>query len=166
MKNFLQHKSRKITGYTLIELLIVIGIIGILSTISIISFSAIRSNEVDTRVISDMKMISFGLERYRAVYGQYPQCIGTNCDNIDGSGWYTCLGTALEPYIGKIPTDPVRKLNLAYCYFVNVQANGKEVELQYHLNNYVDPKSIGAGYYYSPAAGVNLYHNIIQSSVN
>jgi prepilin-type N-terminal cleavage/methylation domain-containing protein len=170
MNNIFKQKTERLPGFSFIELLVVIAIIGLLGTISTIAFSSIRSKEVDTRRITDMKKISFALERYHLVHGKYPVCSGNNnCDYVAGSGWYTCLGEYLEPFLGKIPVDPVRKDGVGYCYTVNSsspnpQYASNQITLQYHLDSYVNPTSVGADSY-SLVNGVYLYYIIIQPYV-
>ena len=167
MNQYFKLKNKKFTGFSLVELLVVIAIIGILSTVSIISLSTIRSKQADTKRLADIKKIGVALERYRAVNGHYPQCtVGTFCDYVDNSEWYTCLGEALKPLIGKIPIDPVRKVNIGYCYSTSAQSTGNKIVLQYHLDTYVSPNSVGADYFYPPAPGVFLYYVTIQPFVN
>ena len=162
MKNFLQHKLKSITGYTLIEIMIVIGIIGILSTISIISFSAIRSKERDSRRLADMKKISFGLEKYRSINGRYPQC-DMGCSQDKNSSWFSCLGEALEPIIGTIPVDP-DSTRFGYCISIEYGLNGNMLSIVYGLEN--DTPGISnsdqANFFKDQSYGVRIYTMLIQ----
>jgi len=62
------HKS----GFTLVELLIVIVIIGILAAISIVSYRGITSSAYDVAVKSDLTNFAKQAEIYYAQNGKYP----------------------------------------------------------------------------------------------
>jgi len=65
-------QNSRITGFTIVELLIVIVIIGILAAIIIISFNGITSKAQETSVKHDVKNIAKQLEIYRTDSGRYP----------------------------------------------------------------------------------------------
>ncbi|HUD04163.1 MAG TPA: prepilin-type N-terminal cleavage/methylation domain-containing protein [Candidatus Paceibacterota bacterium] len=60
------------TGFTLIELMIVIAIIGILITIVLESTSAARSSARDDRRLSDLKEVQVDLAQYYSAERSYP----------------------------------------------------------------------------------------------
>lgn len=62
----------KKTGFTLIELMVVIGIIGILSTIVYASFDEARKQSRDKIRMSSLKELQLAVELYRAQNGRYP----------------------------------------------------------------------------------------------
>jgi type II secretion system protein G len=65
-------KSQKITGFTIIELLIVIAVIGVLAAITIITLTGIVSKAQETSVKNDMRNISKQLELYKVDGNRYP----------------------------------------------------------------------------------------------
>lgn len=94
------------SGFTLVELIIVIAIIAILITMSIASFGTITKRSRDTRRKSDIEQVRSALEAYRANNKFYPNT---------GSGSYAEITTLpLEPaYISDIPDD----LNTTVHYY-------------------------------------------------
>jgi prepilin-type N-terminal cleavage/methylation domain-containing protein len=66
---------RKITsGFTMVEILVVIAVIGIITTISFISFGRYQSNTRDTQRNAKTTVLSEALEKYYDKNGEYPSC--------------------------------------------------------------------------------------------
>jgi prepilin-type N-terminal cleavage/methylation domain-containing protein len=62
-------------GFTLIEIVVVIGIIGVLTVIILPSLSNVRTRNRDTERISDIGTIQLGLLNYYSKYGYYPDSL-------------------------------------------------------------------------------------------
>lgn len=88
--------KQKQKGFTLLELLVVIGIIGILVGIGTISYQSAQQKTRDSRRRSDLKAISNAFEQYYAENGSYP----------DPSSEESCSDYT-EYLAGSAPTDPV-----------------------------------------------------------
>ena len=71
----------KQTGFTIVELLIVIVVIAILATIGILAYSGIRDRANDSAVKSDLNMIARKLRLYAVNDGVYPTS-GTDMYNL------------------------------------------------------------------------------------
>jgi prepilin-type N-terminal cleavage/methylation domain-containing protein len=97
------------SGFTLVEMLIVIGIIGILTSVIIASTTVSRAKARDTKRISDMKEIQLGLALYYDVNKVYPAGSDITAVNI----------LVTQKYLPDIPTDPS---GVTYEYMVT---NGK-----------------------------------------
>ena len=67
------------SGFTIVELLVVIIIIGVLSTIVFVSFRGITARANETVVISDLANAKKQLALYHAEHGQYPTAMVNNC---------------------------------------------------------------------------------------
>lgn len=92
-------------GFTLIELVIVIGIIGILVAvvITVLNPAHFLAKGRDARRQSDLKMVQAALEAYYSQNNKYPPV----ADVKFGSPW--------SGYLQTVPQDP-QYPTLAYCY--------------------------------------------------
>lgn len=114
MFNRVLSKNRKSSGFTMVELLVVIVILGILAVIGLASFSSSQMKARDSRRKSDIRTMGDALELYYNDFGGYPLSDGNGgilgcgvgalspCD--PGSIWQnTANGTT---YMVQIPEDP------------------------------------------------------------
>lgn len=88
--------GQKQTGFTIVELLIVIVVIGILAAISIIAFNGVQSRARDTERKYDLAQLAKAIHLYSVDNGHFAE---TGCGNGTGSGW---LGTDYDttgPYL-------------------------------------------------------------------
>lgn len=60
------------SGFTLIEMLVVVAIIGILSTFVLTELTGVRGNVRDTKRIADIRIIQAALEAYYERMDSYP----------------------------------------------------------------------------------------------
>jgi len=103
-------------GFTLVELLVVIGIIAVLSAVVLTSLSSSRAKARDGRRVSDIQQIQLALEQYFDKCGQYPSVI-SSLSTSNGCTGSTNLGT----FISVIPTAPSPG---TYIYDNNGSSNG------------------------------------------
>ena len=98
---------KKKNGFTLLELLVVIGIIGVLVSLAAVSYSSAQRKSRDSRRQGDMKSIQSALEvSYSENSYVYP---------------ITCSGAST--YIkGTWPVDPVSADELMYTEFCDVDS--------------------------------------------
>lgn len=71
-KRLASSRSVEITGFTLVELLIVMAIISILATIGFIKYSAFIDQTKETKAAADVKQIAQLIEDFKEVKGRYP----------------------------------------------------------------------------------------------
>lgn len=110
------YKSR--SGFTIVELLIVIVVVAILAAISIVAYNGIQVRARDTNRAQDISTLVKALETYRI----------TNANNVyptatpvagDG-GWESSYNDPnFMEYLGisKIPKDPTNNATLRYRYY-------------------------------------------------
>ena len=84
-------------GFSLIEVLVVIGIIILLATIVIVAVSSSRQKARDARRIADINQVRIALEQYFNVSKSYPSSSPTG---------YCSLASQLAPYLSVLPRDP------------------------------------------------------------
>jgi len=111
-------------GFTIIELIVVIAIIAILAAITIFSVNKFQAKARDAVRKGSINEIQKALEMYYAVNSSYPNS-GWACSNnldTDCANKWVALQTALEPYLSKLPVDPINE-NIRMPYS-NVLAYG------------------------------------------
>lgn len=113
-------KIKNIKGFTLVELLIVVGIIGILATLLMANFIGVRQRARDAQRKSDIRQIQSALELYRSDIGSYPGrvAVGQNGFQSDANS-SSCSGNGgivygTTTYMTTIPCDPLGTDEYAY----------------------------------------------------
>ena len=92
------------SGFTIVELLIVIVVIGILAAITIVAFNGIQDRARDTRRVQDMNSIVKALEVYKIQNGNYPAAVSTP----NAGGWEVSTnGTTATNFINALVTSGV-----------------------------------------------------------
>lgn len=121
---FLNHSG----GFTMLELLMAIGILAIMVTFALVSFPSIQATARDTRRKSDLKQYAASLESYaNRSNSLYPS---SNADILIGSGnngLCTMLGITGNCIYD--PQDPTRR----YHYVSNGTGGGTPTATQYVL---------------------------------
>ncbi|MEK7499165.1 MAG: type II secretion system protein [Patescibacteria group bacterium] len=94
-------------GFTLIEILVVIGIMGTLVAIVLPNFIGGRQRSKDAKRRIDLETISSALEQYRNVAGTYPATLTLDCDPDRETLTYTDpVTTTVTTFLTAIPQDP------------------------------------------------------------
>ena len=105
-------KSKQ-SGFTIVELLIVIIVIGILAALVLVTFSGVQQKARNTERTTDAKAIASHLEVYNAQNGRYPQQGDlTDCTN-SGANVVTWITTNMKGLDKEALRDP--KNNTQYC---------------------------------------------------
>ena len=87
------------SGFTLLELLIVIAIIGIIATIIIASLGGAQSKAKDSKALSQLSSMRTQAELFRSTHGSYGPNT-TSCDLPDAAG--TLFDPAVSDSLGAL----------------------------------------------------------------
>lgn len=102
--------KRKQSGFTIVELLIVIVVIGILVALVVTTFSGIQRKARNTERESDIKAIHSQLEAYFNEAGVYPALGSGSADGINNSGWRSTHMKSLDAEALKDPKGTAQTL--------------------------------------------------------
>lgn len=91
MSNMNKKSQMKATGFTIVELLVVIVVIGILASITIISYSGITKKAVTSTLQSDLSNASKQLKMYQVNNGKFPTSIDAGNCPIPADALIGCL---------------------------------------------------------------------------
>ena len=84
--------SFKGTGFTLVEILVVIAVIGLLAAIAIPQFMAYRSEAIDAQMKSDLRNTAIAIEAYYAKQSVLPASLAETA----GYGFQTTAGVTVS----------------------------------------------------------------------
>ena len=125
---------RRIVGFTLVEVTVVVSVLAILATVIFANFNQGSAQSRDAKRQADLRNLQAAIELYKNEHGRYPAgCNGPgNWSGQSGSG-HDCLsgsqyivgheaGISFAPkFIRTLPTDPKLKsgVDSGYVYIVN-----------------------------------------------
>ncbi len=141
--DFRSKGGRGVTGFTIIELLVVAVIIAMIASAMFTYLQSARSRSRDARREQDIKQIKTALDLYATTYRRFPDCGGSAV--VIGSSSDACLSSALigAGAISGLPTDPLGRANgditgcsanpaqFTYCY--TSFEGGRSYRLNYQL---------------------------------
>ena len=134
----------KQSGFTIVELLIVIVIIGILAAIAIVSYSGVTARARDSDRLADLTSVQVALEAFFNDNGGYPLCYSSGANKplyvFQADTIENCLTDDLVPkYISSLPKDPSHNgAQYAYRYgtgYKKETANSFKFDVA--TNNYI-----------------------------
>jgi type IV pilus assembly protein PilE len=73
-------------GFTLVELLVVVGVIALLATIALVSYAAVQRDASDSTRDGNATLIAEALEKYYEKNGEYPSVRGLVNNFVDNTG--------------------------------------------------------------------------------
>ncbi len=114
-------------GFTLVELLVTIGIIGILATVTVVSVGSARAKARDAKRVSEVRAIQTALAVYENEKSKFPDSgaailiLGSTqgsysvlCDT--DAGFQTDKTGCAAYFMERVPGDPLSKPGSAYEY--------------------------------------------------
>lgn len=124
------------SGFTLIELMIVVAIIGLLAAIVIGALTLSTKRARDAHRLQDLRAIATLLEFHYADTGRYPVASGliTSC-GMQGPNWIPD-GSDYEwaaAYTASVPRDPAENCGEAGAYSYAYQSDGSQYDLTARL---------------------------------
>jgi general secretion pathway protein G len=93
--------KKRQSGFTIVELLIVIVVIGILATLVIVTFTGIQQKARNSQRQTDINALDSHIEAYYAQNGFYPTLA-----NLNDATWRTTNTKGLDPDALQDPKDP------------------------------------------------------------
>lgn len=104
-------RKQKQTGFTLIEILVVISIIGLLSSVLLVSIARTRARARDAKRIADIKQIQKALDIYIQNHGSLPVPSSYGRSNVSPGwwdGWWDLsTNTAGNGFLNFLVTDGI-----------------------------------------------------------
>lgn len=92
------------SGFTIIELIVVVTVIAILTALGVYSFGRVQSNSRDSQRSSKIILVSGALEKYYNAKGEYPSCADM-AQPIDTISTSILIGLRADAMT--TPTDPI-----------------------------------------------------------
>ena len=152
------HTQKKVSGFTIVELLIVVVVIAILAAISMVAYTNIQSRARDSRRLSDITQIKNALLAYDVMYGGVvrPGVTGYTKPGDEPSmgGWDVSSSASWLIFLrntnGLMPVDPINdasdpssavaganRLYAYYCYDAGASAfpDSAAIVLRYRKDN-------------------------------
>lgn len=121
--------SRTESGFTIVELLIVVVVIGILAAITIVAYTNVQSRAYNAQVTGNVSQFNTALKAYAAENDSYPSfggsaCLGVGYADTSGDGVGDCgasdyptsensdFNTAMKSFLGSIPTVSAKPIDI------------------------------------------------------
>lgn len=96
---------RNTSGFTIVELLIVVVVIAILAAISVVAYTNIQQRARDSVRQSDIKTLVKAIELFYTDNGNYPMANGW-CTQPSNPPYAAAFQAEIAPYLARVPRDP------------------------------------------------------------
>jgi type II secretion system protein G len=135
---------KKLIGFTLIEMLVVIAILGIIATVLFATINPVaqlqKTNDAHRK--SDLENVQRALDLYYQDNGSYPASSASF--QIAPGGTAIAWGSAWSTYMSKLPKDPIAANT--YVYYSPTSSNGQAYYLYANLQQGAhDPNACNNG---------------------
>lgn len=109
------HVGKQKSGFTIVELLIVVVVIAILAAITIVSYNGIQNRANDTVVRSDLANAARKVEAYKIDNGAYPIPVAPDDSTGVIAATFNGMKTSKGAYLMQQLTTESNTVNLIYC---------------------------------------------------
>jgi prepilin-type N-terminal cleavage/methylation domain-containing protein len=163
--------ARKQTGFTIVELLIVIVVIGILAAITVTAFNGVQDRSRDARSQADIKNVVTIIEKYAADNGSYPSTGGLSTIRSDdncfaGTSQADWIPSVAETLPQSVPNPGKGRGGLGGCYLYasdgtsyvvsawNMKNTGPSTSTMYRRLGFREAMFLNANLYYCNHANI------------
>lgn len=164
----MKRKNRTSFGFTLVEVMVVVGIIAVLASAVVGSYESAKKKSRDTVRVSDISNLQVAFKIYRQTAtadNELPHGGGYDSGMVIGVG--NAIDTDLGPYIATIPKDPTNDSDHQYVYdsdfdTCTVSGIGPNKKILYATNMERSGQGNWAEVCGGPAPGSDTYVVILQ----
>jgi prepilin-type N-terminal cleavage/methylation domain-containing protein len=137
------------SGFTIVELLVVIVVIGILAAITIVAYNGIQTRAENTKTVNVVTVYARAFAQYAIDKGEYPSnttypCLGyysdnkcarivtgaNGCNYSGGTSPNTAFDTAISEYLPKKPAASEQRINCSGDQYTGVFVNANSTNTQ------------------------------------
>lgn len=133
MKYFDTVTTRRIGGFTIVEMVVVITIIGILAALTVGAYNGIQTRARDSTRVGDMRSIGKALELHRSRHGDFPARSSSATSWASSATYPNDYITGLHGPglpLKNLPVDPKNNSTHYYQYYVYAKnTNGCDPDL-------------------------------------
>lgn len=133
-------------GFTLIEIIVVIGIISLLAVVGLTSYNRVQANARDAKRMGNMQELRSALMLYKTLNGTFPTDFDSDCQGWDASsadsdsdGNFFIDGLAKTTILKSVPRDPLVDQTTDPCAGHNAEG------FDYYYYRYI-PQTINAAW--------------------
>lgn len=150
--------AKKQTGFTIVELLIVIVVIGILAAITIVAFNGVQARAENTKTINSATAYARAIRSYATLNDNYPifnyPCLGPStadcanvtdstgaCNGAGASGYIAGFDTAVKTITPSLPAPSTQSMNCGGKMYMGAfyhSSTGTSASMTYYLRGNVD----------------------------
>lgn len=116
--------KNRLSGFSLIELLVVISIIVLLTTIAVSSYGNFQKNSRDVKRQADLKIIQSALEQYHADQGYYASTSAMADASTKILKYDQPINMGSKIYLKSLPRDPRYSVDINFNYLYEASPSG------------------------------------------